>query len=65
MKGPHHVVHLFMEYAEHGDLLDYMSTKPNGRLDSEEAMRVFRQILDAVEYCHGKNIAHRGKYLYA
>jgi len=38
-------------------VLDYLVS--NGRMSEEEARRTFQQILDAVTYCHSKNIVHR------
>lgn len=40
-----------------GELFERISA--SGRLDEEEAMKYFRQILSAVGYCHSFNICHR------
>ncbi|RKF64469.1 putative serine threonine-protein kinase gin4 [Erysiphe neolycopersici] len=50
-------IYLCLEYVDNGELFEQISQ--NGRLKEEEAMRYFRQILSAVEYCHSFNICHR------
>ena len=40
-----------------GELFDYVSTK--GALREEEAVRLFRQIIAGLSYCHQFNICHR------
>lgn len=49
--------YLVMEHASEGDLLDRI--RECGFLRSWEARRMFRQILEAVQYCHDNNIVHR------
>ncbi|XP_063132918.1 sperm motility kinase X-like [Rattus norvegicus] len=49
--------HLVMEHASQGDLLDRI--RECGYLKSWEARRMFRQILEAVQFCHDNNIVHR------
>lgn len=46
-----------MEYAPHGDLLNYLKKK--NILTEGEARPVFRQIVEGLKYCHSKNILHR------
>jgi serine/threonine-protein kinase HSL1 (negative regulator of Swe1 kinase) len=46
-----------LEYVDNGELFEHISA--NGRLEEEEAMKYFRQILSAVGYCHSFNICHR------
>ena len=41
---------LVMEYAEGGELYDYIADKI--RLEEAEARRLFRQIAAAIYYCH-------------
>nr|XP_004656574.2 putative sperm motility kinase W [Jaculus jaculus] len=53
---PRHL-HIVLEYAEGGDLRRRI--RLTGRLQEQEAQRVFRQIVDAVHYCHQRGIAHR------
>lgn len=46
-----------MEYAHCGSLLDLMSTKH--ALSEKEACNFFRQLLNALDFCHSKYVAHR------
>ena len=46
-----------MEYAPGGNLGEYIQKK-NG-LPEHEARRIFLQIVDAVNYLHDRDIAHR------
>ncbi|KAJ1514667.1 Protein kinase [Coelomomyces lativittatus] len=48
---------IVMEYAEKGELFDYIVQKKN--LSEREARELFQQILDAIEYCHEHCIIHR------
>lgn len=49
--------YLVLEYVEGGELFDYVSQ--NGPLPEEEAVRLFRQIIAGLGYCHRFNICHR------
>ncbi|KAL4508143.1 hypothetical protein ABPG72_021516 [Tetrahymena utriculariae] len=46
-----------MEYLQGGELLEYVTKK--GRLSELEARQFFRQIVDAIQYCHKENVIHR------
>ena len=46
-----------MEYLEGGELGEYLKQK--GRLEEEEAQEIFKQLVDAVHFCHLNNIIHR------
>ena len=46
-----------LEYVEGGELFDHIST--NGRLPEPEAIRIFRQLIAGLSYCHRFNICHR------
>ncbi|CAD8106440.1 unnamed protein product [Paramecium primaurelia] len=48
---------LIMEFLEGGDLVDYIQQK--GKLSEEEARIIFRQIADAICYCHDQKLVHR------
>ena len=50
-------LYLVLEYVEGGELFDYVSS--NGALPEEEAVRLFRQIIAGLSYCHRFNICHR------
>src|SRR6187402_891099 len=49
--------YLVLEYVDNGELFEHITAK--GRLDEEEAVKYFRQILSAVGYCHSFKICHR------
>jgi maternal embryonic leucine zipper kinase len=49
---------LVTEYASGGDLFDVVSKKL--KLSEMESRKYFRQIVSAVAYLHGSNLAHRG-----
>ncbi len=48
---------LVMEYADGGDLLEYVNAR--GFLEESHASRLFVQLVDAVAYCHRERIIHR------
>ncbi|RDW80079.1 hypothetical protein BP6252_04717 [Coleophoma cylindrospora] len=50
-------IYLVLEYVDSGELFEHITRC--GRLDEEEAIKYFRQILSAVGYCHSFNICHR------
>ncbi|XP_064622608.1 testis-specific serine/threonine-protein kinase 1-like [Lineus longissimus] len=50
-------VYVVTELAGHGDLLDYI--KLFRALPEERTKIIFRQVVDAVSYCHSLNIIHR------
>ncbi|KAI9367716.1 hypothetical protein BJX61DRAFT_279792 [Aspergillus egyptiacus] len=50
-------LYLVLEYVEGGELFDYVSN--HGPLPEEEAVRLFRQIIAGLGYCHRFNICHR------
>lgn len=52
-------VYLVMENVSGGSLHSYLKEMINKQLDEEEARRIFKQVLIALKYCHGKCIAHR------
>jgi serine/threonine protein kinase len=43
-------MYLVLEYAEHGDLLDYI--KARGALSDGRAKDVFRQMISGIGYLH-------------
>ncbi|KAJ8954173.1 hypothetical protein NQ318_005768 [Aromia moschata] len=52
-----HRVYIVMEYAENGSLLDII--RKDQVIDESRARRWFRQLVDAVEYCHERGVVHR------
>ncbi|KAJ2455756.1 hypothetical protein EV183_000603 [Coemansia sp. RSA 2336] len=48
---------LVCEYAMRGDLLNY--SKEQGRMNEDEARRIFRQLVSALDYLHKNCIVHR------
>ncbi|KAH8918996.1 Pkinase-domain-containing protein [Atractiella rhizophila] len=46
-----------LEYVSGGQMLDYIIS--HGRLTERKARGFARQIMSAIEYCHGNNIVHR------
>jgi len=56
--GEHYsVTYMILEYAEGGDLFNYVQT--TGRFSEKLARHFFLQILNAIKYSHDKNICHR------
>lgn len=52
-------VHLVMEYCPDGDLFHNIVSCGRYEGDDDLIRRTFIQILDAVDYCHSRNIFHR------
>ena len=50
-------IYLAMEYCENKDLFEYIIK--NKRLSELESCRIFRQLINGVEYIHSQNIIHR------
>ncbi|EFJ24233.1 hypothetical protein SELMODRAFT_414787 [Selaginella moellendorffii] len=50
---------IVMEYAERGDLYEYLLVQRNQRLEEAEARWFFQQLITGVEYCHSKSAIHR------
>ncbi len=46
-----------LEYVEGGELFEHIIS--NGRLPESEAVRIFRQLIAGLSYCHRFNICHR------
>lgn len=49
--------YIVMEYAEGGDLFNYL--REHGRFSEKNTRFFFRQILQAVEFCHSRGLTHR------
>lgn len=54
---PANKVYLVLELVNGGELFDYIVAR--GRVKEKEARKLFRQMVSAVEYCHGNLIVHR------
>ncbi|XP_026320971.1 testis-specific serine/threonine-protein kinase 3-like isoform X4 [Hyposmocoma kahamanoa] len=52
-----HRVYIVMEYAENGSLLDII--RKDQHIDEMRGRRWFRQLVEAVEYCHERGVVHR------
>ncbi|XP_076881699.1 SNF1-related protein kinase catalytic subunit alpha KIN10-like [Bidens hawaiensis] len=50
-------IYVVMEYVKSGELFDYIVEK--GRLNDNEARKIFQQIISGVEYCHRNMVVHR------
>jgi len=53
------VTFMVMEYCAGGNLRDFMWKHPGRRLSLKEALRIFRQILAGLHYCHQHMVIHR------
>ena len=51
------VRYLVLEHVEGGELFNHILQ--NGRLSEPESIRIFRQIIAALSYCHSFHICHR------
>lgn len=54
-----HHINIIMEYVGGPSLYSYLKSQPHKKLSEHEAKRIFRQITQALEYCHRKCITHR------
>lgn len=52
-----HAIYMIMEYAEGGELFDYIVSK--GRLSEREAAFFYYQLIEGIEFLHKHKIAHR------
>ena len=50
-------IYLVMELAEGGDVFDCVLN--GGPLPESRAKALFRQMVEAIRYCHGCGVAHR------
>ncbi|KAL8748966.1 MAG: hypothetical protein Q9184_007000 [Pyrenodesmia sp. 2 TL-2023] len=50
-------LYIVLEYVDGGELFNHITTY--GQLPEHEAMRLFRQIIAGLSYCHRFNICHR------
>ncbi|XP_074029598.1 testis-specific serine/threonine-protein kinase 3 [Leptinotarsa decemlineata] len=52
-----HRVYIVMEYADNGSLLDII--RKDHFIDEVRSRKWFRELVNAVEYCHEKGVVHR------
>ena len=50
-------IYIVSEYAANGEIFDFLVN--NGRMNEKTAAGKFCQILEAVNYCHRRNVVHR------
>jgi len=50
-------IYIFLQFMEGGDLHSYVEQRK--WLEEKDCKKIFSQILDAVCYCHQKNVCHR------
>ena len=50
---------LVLEYVPGGSTHGFLKSKPNRRMSEDDARRIFRQLINALQYLHNKCIAHR------
>jgi MAP/microtubule affinity-regulating kinase len=50
---------LVLEYVPGGSTHGFLKSKPNRRMSEDDARRIYRQLINALQYLHGKCIAHR------
>ena len=55
----HKHVHIVQEYFPGFSLGNYLKSRVSKKLPENEARKVFRQVLGAIDYLHGLNISHR------
>jgi tRNA A-37 threonylcarbamoyl transferase component Bud32/pSer/pThr/pTyr-binding forkhead associated (FHA) protein len=54
-----HSPYLAIEYADGGNLDEYIRLSPEGRLDFSEAASMFTQVLEGLSYMHDKALVHK------
>eukprot|EP00127_Corallochytrium_limacisporum_P006358 Clim_evm69s225 gene=Clim_evmTU69s225 len=50
-------IFMVMEYVNGGELFDYIVA--NGKMEEQEARKIFQQIVSGVDYCHRHQVVHR------
>ena len=53
-----HVI-LVMEYIRGHSLHGYLKAQPERKFEECEAKKLFKQVINGIEYCHSKSITHR------
>jgi calcium-dependent protein kinase len=52
-------IYLVMEYCKGGELFDKITNSKNGVFMENDAKKIMKKLLLAINHCHGINIAHR------
>jgi serine/threonine protein kinase len=52
-------INLVMEHVKGKSLYNYLKNRSGRRVDEKEALKIFKQIVLAMNYLHQQNIAHR------
>jgi serine/threonine protein kinase len=50
---------LVLEYAQRGDLAQYLRSFPGGVMSEATALPLFRQLVNGVAYAHANHVTHR------
>jgi len=50
---------LVLEYVPGGSTHGFLKSKPNRRMSEDDARKIYKQLINALNYLHGKCIAHR------
>lgn len=50
---------LVLEFVGGGSTHGFLKSKPNRRMDEDDARRIYKQLISALQYCHNKCVAHR------
>eukprot|EP00485_Elphidium_margaritaceum_P000912 CAMPEP_0202692960 /NCGR_PEP_ID=MMETSP1385-20130828/7201_1 /ASSEMBLY_ACC=CAM_ASM_000861 /TAXON_ID=933848 /ORGANISM="Elphidium margaritaceum" /LENGTH=1378 /DNA_ID=CAMNT_0049348571 /DNA_START=26 /DNA_END=4160 /DNA_ORIENTATION=+ len=51
------IINVILDFCDGGDMLEYI--QEHGAYKADKARRLFKQMIDAVDYLHSLNIAHR------
>lgn len=52
-------INLIFEYVSGCSLLDYLKSRSSRKIEEYQAKCIFKQILEALDYCHNLGITHR------
>lgn len=52
-------IYLIMELVNGISLLSYLKSKSDRRAGKENTVKLFKQLVEALNYCHEKNVCHR------
>ena len=50
---------LVLEYVPGGSTHGFLKSKPNRRMSEDDARKIYKQLINSLNYLHGKCIAHR------